>query len=164
MKISDEVLSILSKETQLTDLIECLQSGKLKHEPDEKITEDETVIGELTETEKALFSALEALCKKAEFIADENNEMVSKAHKNGEDLNEFQIFMNKSEYQATMDMGEALKSALWLSILKRIDIQACENDRVQIGIRKGNQLVSFNSTIKEIMDVFAVIFDDDDNQ
>jgi len=145
-KQQPDVFAILA-ETPLSGLIESLQTGKFQPPPDDPIGEKETVIGELTYAEKALWSATEILKEKANFIANTNDEMVEESKRKGENVDELQVFLNKSEHEATAKMFDSLVAVMWHSIKKRLGAPAQKADA--IGIRNGYQLVSLPSDMDE---------------
>lgn len=152
MKKSTEVLSILAKEILLTELITCLQTGEIHNGPkDEPLTEDETVIGELTDTEKAIFSALTILQEKSESIAKSNNQIVAEAEKKGEEFDKAQALLNKAECNAIVKMGEGLKAAMWFSIQKRFGASIFESDGIRI--KNGYKIVTFESEFDDLTEM-----------
>jgi hypothetical protein len=144
MKKSDEVLSILANDILLADLIDCLQTGKLHPgSEDESMHANETVVGELTETEKSLFSALNILTDKVESIANTNNQMVNECRNKGEKINKGEVYRNKTEVRATTKMIEGLSEVLFFLIRKRLGDPAYEADGLRI--KKGFKIVTFNA-------------------
>ena len=148
-KQASEIIAILA-ETPLAVLIESLQTGKFQPPPDDPVEEGEKIIGEMTDVEKSIHSACVILDNRAAEIAELNNRMVEDAKRTGADVDELQVFLNKAEHEATVEMIKGLSAVLWHSIRKRIGAPAKECDG--IGIRDGYKIVSYES---DEHDVFA---------
>lgn len=147
-----EVLAVLS-ETPLAGFINALRTGEFQPPPDEPIAPNETLIGELTDIEKAMYSATVLLKKQAKAIAIANNTMVKEADRKGEKVDDLQVFLNKAEHEATTTMYQGILELLWCTIEKRIGAPIMMAG--SFGIRNGFQLVSFRSQQQDVGKMFT---------
>lgn len=142
-KSDQEILNVLA-ETPLASLIFHMKSGKFVdfiHE--EVVGQDETVIGELTLFEKALFSA-------ANEQADNLNKMAEAHNARASTMMKEEIKKNKDAYCIEYEMHESLMGTLWVSIRKRLP-QAATTD--SIGIRKGFLIVDIKREEEDKMPI-----------
>jgi hypothetical protein len=153
IKTDAEILAILN-ETPLAGLINALRTGEFGTPPN-GVASHETVIGELTNSEKAIWSALELLRKKAKEIGDTNNAMIEEAEQKGEEVDNLQVHLNKAEHEATTAMLCGLKEMMWYLIKKHVGIPAMEADA--LGIRDGFKLVIFSSDHVEMETLFKML-------
>lgn len=115
--------------------------------PDDPIGEKEIVIGELTDTEKAIWSATSSLADKAKVIADSNNQMVDEAFSKGEKVDELQVFINKAEVEATVAICKGLSNLLWYTVKKRLGSATMKGGG--IAVKSGYQIVSLPSDMND---------------
>jgi hypothetical protein len=137
-KTDAEILAILN-ETPLAGLINSLRTGEFGA-PLDGVAPHETVIGEMSNTERAIWSALEPLRKKAEEIADTNNAMVVEAKQKNKAVDNLQVYLYKAEYEAITAMQHGLEKMMWLLLKKRVGNLVMEAPA--FGIRSEFQLIT----------------------
>lgn len=145
--VDAKVLALLS-ETPLGVFVDALRTGEIHEPPSDPIAPNETVIGELNDREKALWSAFNLLRKKASEISETNNKTVNEAIQNGVEVNVLEAKLNRLEYDAVGCTLNCLGELMWCFIRKRIGAPAIDCDNV--GIRKGYKVVAFPSQHHEI--------------
>lgn len=140
--VDAKVLALLS-ETPLGVFVDALRTGEIHEPPSDPIAPNETVIGELNDREKALWSAISLLIKKAGEISENNNKTVNEAMQNCVEVNVLEAKLNKVEYDSTACTLNCLGELMWCFIKKRIGAPAiyCDN----MGIRNGFKVVSYSS-------------------
>lgn len=102
-----------------------LESGEFD-KPEEEIQEEETVLGEMTAYEKALFTAFNK-------SIDKHNELVDKVRAGEADEDDLAL---------THYTCDSLKSLFWTSIKHRLGKPATEPDG--LGVRNGWEIVAMN--------------------
>lgn len=140
--VDAKVLALLS-ETPLGVFVDALRTGEIHEPPSDPIAPNETVIGELNDREKALWSAFQLLRKKASEISQTNNKTVAEAMQNGVEVNVLEAKLNRFEYDAVSCTLMYLGELMWCFIRKRIGAPAIDCD--EMGIRNGFKVVSSSS-------------------
>lgn len=146
------VLAVLA-ETPLAGFIDSLKTGLYLPPPEVPVAMHETVVGELNDFEKSLWSATSGLQEKARNIADTNNEMVDEAKRHGVKVDELKVFISEAEFEATTLLLTGLSELLWYTVKKRLGAEVMNVGG--LGIRAGYQLVTFPPNNDHEMEMFA---------
>lgn len=113
----------LQKDTALYPVNQCILTGDFAPPPDEKIGENETVVGELTLYEKALYTAVTKLTQGVNGLIDRPGDSYA-----------LRIAKGRENHAA-------LEAILWASIKNRLDADALADGH--IGIRDNYVLVRY---------------------
>ena len=126
------------KDTILGLVNEIFAKGEFICPTDDPVKETETVIGEVTDYEKAIVLATNV-------IEERHNQQVDTAKEDEDD--KCQLFLNKKMHRALFDL-------FWTSVKHRLGKTAIEPDA--IGFRKDWQLVAFKEEKERTIEIHCV--------
>ena len=135
----------LTKGTLVASILECLASGNYVASPEEPVVDGETIIGELTDLEKAIYSVRDQ-------IADSHNEWARSV--NGSIIPGTKEFM---KLRANKERHEIVDRLLWLIIKDRLGDIARECDG--IALRQGYKITTTGSDMMEALSSLASLFE-----
>lgn len=147
IRTPEQVLGILS-DTPLKFLVESLRYGlgdfNFKTDP---VAEGETVIGEMTELERAIHATTMNVRRCAVEVAEANNALVKATSDTNDPEFQHRVHLNKAKFEALDRLGNALNLLVWCSIKEHVGTPATEPDG--IGIRDGCVVVARTSEVVE---------------
>lgn len=145
-KNSEEILAILG-DSSLATLIQNIKLEKFDpSRNNERVGENETVIGELNVYEKALCATIDDLLEEACVIAKAKKNILEEGEKKGKEVNLDEVRKNETDRIINDDLCNAYNLLLWVSVKKRLGAPAVEGFGLRI--REGYKIVSHKENIE----------------
>jgi hypothetical protein len=147
----EKVMEALNSMGIFSELIQSIKDGEIYPAPKEAVGKDEKIIGELTPSEKLLWTAMFKIVNKLATL----NKQSMIAEQRGEKVDALQKGLNLQRFQTAKCFAEAFSADLWLRIRERFGDTVIANE--SIAVREGYKIVSLKPDIDEELPMILAI-------